>query len=63
MDKVFTTIGVFVLTALLFAVPILTGVSFALKWDGGICAFSCLLTATEYLLVCFAATYDTIVTG
>lgn len=58
MDKVFTTVGIFVLAALLFTVPILTGVSFALKWDGGICAFLCLLTVTEYWLVC----YDTIVT-
>lgn len=63
MDKVFETVGIFVLTALLFAIPILTGVSFALKWDGGICAFLCLLMVTEYLLVCFAATYDTIVAG
>jgi hypothetical protein len=63
MDKFFTIVGIFVVAALLFAAPIVTGVSFALNLNGGLRAFSCLLTVTEYLLICFATIYDNIVTS
>jgi hypothetical protein len=63
MDKVFTTVGIFVVAALLFVAPIVTGVSFALNLNGGLRAFSCLFTVSEYLLISLAATYDNIVTS
>lgn len=49
IDAICKTIGCFVLSAVLFAIPVLTTCSFALSWDEGIQFMLCIVSMVEYL--------------
>lgn len=55
MDKVFITVGIFVVAALLFVAPIMAGVSIVLNLDFLLQALFCMVTVMEYLLLCIDA--------
>jgi hypothetical protein len=52
MKEFCTVIGEFLITALLFTVPILCTCSIILNWDWHISSLLVILTAVDYILLC-----------